>query len=378
VKRVQAAIRTLAATAGKFHKLGVVHRDLKPSNVLLRKTADGHTLVIADFGISKIVRPAGQVHTPSGASLVTIRAYTPVYASPQQKRGLPADVRDDVYSLGVLWYQLLRGDFTLERPGGDGWKEDLRSLGVSPADVALLNRCWDDTAERRPADGSELAQRLTEARPRAEPVSRPASTSGGGKSRQEQRIVSPRQLPAWGIYAAVCIALCALAGLTIGGYLIVMAQKEPDTATQVSSPREEASPQSAPKRSSEVVTLNDLQGTWMVVTKTGGKGPPLKEGEKRAMIIEGDKFYDSTNDRKLEIGIISLSPDKQPAEFDITPKQGENADPKIIGIYKCDGNTLTFCVEMESSKNTIAPRPTEFKADEVYSLLVLKKVSDKK
>jgi serine/threonine protein kinase len=160
VKRIQVVIRTLATTAGHFHELGVVHRDLKPSNILLRKTAAGHKLVIADFGISKIVLAGGNASTPSGASLVTIRAYTPVYASPQQKRGLPADKRDDVYSLGVLWYQLLRGDLTLERPGGEGWKDELLELGVPSNDIALLNRCWDDKAEKRPSDGNELAKCL--------------------------------------------------------------------------------------------------------------------------------------------------------------------------------------------------------------------------
>src|SRR5439155_8074559 len=112
VKRVQGVVRTLAATAGHFHNLGVVHRDLKPSNVLLRPNG---SLVIADFGISKIVPAPSAVPTPVNASPATIKAYTAIYASPHQKKFLPADRRDDVYALGVIWYQLLRGDLTLER-----------------------------------------------------------------------------------------------------------------------------------------------------------------------------------------------------------------------------------------------------------------------
>ncbi len=160
VKQVHAVIRTLAATAGHFHKLNVVHRDLKPSNVLRRP--DG-SLVIADFGISRIV-PVGLANapTPLNSATATIRAYTALYASPQQKKFRPADRRDDVYALGVLWYQLLRGDLTLERPGGEGWKRALAKFCVPDAAITLLARCWDDEPDERPADGNALLAELGE------------------------------------------------------------------------------------------------------------------------------------------------------------------------------------------------------------------------
>ncbi|MBP3955650.1 protein kinase [Gemmata sp. G18] len=240
IQRIQGAIRALAATAGQFHKLGVVHRDLKPSNVLIRNTGEGPKLVIADFGISKIVQPVGHVRTPSGSALVTIRAYTPVYASPQQKRGLPADVRDDVYSLGVLWYQLLRGDLTLERPGGDGWKEELLDLGVSRTDVELLNRCWDDSAERRPADGAELAQRLGGALPRAEPKSRPAPPRVK-KTGIESAPDRSQTAPVWWILVAVAIALGG--SILLLGALFMTSLKPTNVEAPQKGPTERAEPQ---------------------------------------------------------------------------------------------------------------------------------------
>jgi serine/threonine protein kinase len=176
VQRVGRAIQTLAKTTGHFHNLGVVHRDLKPSNILLREIGTGDGLVIADFGISKIV-PTGSssLPTPANSGTATIQAYTALYASPQQKRFLPADRRDDVYALGVLWYQLLRGDLTLERPSGESWKRALKHLGVSEATIGLLNRCWDDEADERPKDGNALLDAIKELDP---PVIEPVQPPG--------------------------------------------------------------------------------------------------------------------------------------------------------------------------------------------------------
>jgi formylglycine-generating enzyme required for sulfatase activity len=77
----------------------------------------------------------------------------------QQKLGQPADVRDDVYSLGIIWYQLLIGDVTSEGPMGM-WVEELEALGVSKELIRLLGRCVSPRPEVRPADAAELAAEL--------------------------------------------------------------------------------------------------------------------------------------------------------------------------------------------------------------------------
>ncbi len=166
LRRVHRAVEYLARSAGHFHRLDppVVHRDLKPSNILLKRGETGkYVPLIADFGIGQILAPdqaAAVPATPAGGEMPTIRAFTPQYASPQQKRGLKPDRRDDVYALAVIWYQLLRGDFTLDRPSGEGWKRVLAKMGVAEPLVGLLNRCWDDEPEERPADAMELADQL--------------------------------------------------------------------------------------------------------------------------------------------------------------------------------------------------------------------------
>jgi serine/threonine protein kinase len=163
------AIKRLATIVGSAHRLQppIVHRDLKPANVLIQRGAkDDYVLRVTDFGIGSVaalpaLRASVMGTTARGDLLATTLrgAHTPLYASPQQIRGEPPDVRDDVHALGVIWYQLLTGDLGSGAPTGL-WADELADAGLSRDLIRLLGACVDARADKRPADAARLAEQL--------------------------------------------------------------------------------------------------------------------------------------------------------------------------------------------------------------------------
>lgn len=102
------------------HEKHVIHRDLKPSNILV---TDSHQVRLLDFGVSRLLETEETDQTP--LTSVYGRAFTPDYASPELLCGDPIDARSDVYSLGVVLYELLTGvrPFRLNRAASIGMLE---------------------------------------------------------------------------------------------------------------------------------------------------------------------------------------------------------------------------------------------------------------
>ena len=150
-------IRDVAGALDYAHAQGVVHRDIKPENILRR--LDG-SCVLSDFGIAHAL--AAQTGLTNEGSSVG----TPHYMSPEQLRGERVDGRADLYSLGVVFYQLLTGD--LPYHGTDGWAIGMQHISAPiprlPAAAAHLQPLIDSllakTPTQRPQTGAELVRRI--------------------------------------------------------------------------------------------------------------------------------------------------------------------------------------------------------------------------
>src|SRR6185503_8443583 len=106
------AIQATSALA-EAHQAGIVHRDIKPDNIMIRR--DGIVKVL-DFGLAKLSEQPTRVFVDSEApTSIPIKTEpgvvmgTAVYMSPEQARGLPVDARTDIFSLGIVLYELIAG-----------------------------------------------------------------------------------------------------------------------------------------------------------------------------------------------------------------------------------------------------------------------------
>lgn len=109
----------IAEALENAHKAGIVHRDLKPSNIMI--TSQGHTKVM-DFGLAKRIIPSGDTadlsRTLTQASITEQGAIagTIAYMSPEQARGERVDTRSDIFSLGIILYEMLSGKHPFSKP----------------------------------------------------------------------------------------------------------------------------------------------------------------------------------------------------------------------------------------------------------------------
>lgn len=152
--------RDVTAALAYAHKRGMVHRDVKPANIMINRE---HQVILTDFGIAKIL--SGPQYTASGAMIGT-----PAYMSPEQGMGEPGDARSDIYSLGIVLFQMATGQlpYDADTPLAIVLKHVNSPLPIpskiNPALPSEVERIILKTLAKNPDDrhqsGDELIQHL--------------------------------------------------------------------------------------------------------------------------------------------------------------------------------------------------------------------------
>lgn len=129
------------------HEKGIIHRDLKPANIFL--TDPDESAVILDFGIARLLVSTDGLHTQSGIVHGTLG-----YLAPEVRQGRKAEKTADIYSLGVILYQLITGQLP------EGNYAQPSAFGLDPRFDTILSRALNSDPNRRYACADDLAKSL--------------------------------------------------------------------------------------------------------------------------------------------------------------------------------------------------------------------------
>ena len=196
-----AILRQLASALGYAHRQGFIHRDVKPANILFR---DDDNAVLSDFGIAKACEDSAHL-TATGLAIGTV-----LYMSPEQAQGKTLDGRSDLYSLGLVFFEMLTG-FRPDRTP-DGLTETL------PVELSRYQHLLDGLLARNPDARFATAEQLIKAIDNCDAGESDATIA---LSPTKPSATRERKINRWFNRYAAGVALLIVIVLVIGaGYLI--------------------------------------------------------------------------------------------------------------------------------------------------------------
>jgi len=262
VARAVGIVRQICDALQAAHDVGVIHRDVKPDNLFVLERDRSDFVKVLDFGVAKLVAPLGDV--PMTTTVEGTIVGTPAYMAPEQATGGNADARTDLYSVGVVLYELLAGHPPFQAPAFGQLVAQVLSSPPPPLPACARN------GERIPGVLGAVVRRCLAKNPDDRYASlRELSRALEAAAHAPVRRVPPR----W----SVVTAALALLLVGVGGVSMRMARRQAVPAPGVSGNPAVVPPSVSPAQTSDgtepptvlVTVVSDPPGARVVEAASG-------------------------------------------------------------------------------------------------------------
>lgn len=226
-------LKQISSALQYAHQQGYIHRDIKPANILFRANGEA---ALADFGIAKLQGIASEM------TQLGLVSGTPHYMSPEQAQGKSIDPRADLYSLGVVCYEMLTGNkpYTGSNIPAITQQHINAPLPQLPAELAvfqpLLNQLLAKQPSERPADASAVLAMLQHCDPEPAPTLTQQDLTLALNAAEQATAHQPRQAKRllW-----VAIGLLGIGGIAASGYYLHIKQLQQQQQAEIAAAKQQ-------------------------------------------------------------------------------------------------------------------------------------------